>query len=136
MENTIKIDDLEKTISKLTGDYARQLSKEVDKGLKEAAYHAAGTLKKGGPYKEHKGDYTPSWYVTKTKSEDPTIENPVYVVHNRRAAHLAHLIEKGHVGRDGKRVKPFVHIEPVDSKAQEWALENVKKAINKVNGSV
>lgn len=132
----IQVDDLGKEISKLTGEYAKQLSKEVEKGIKEAAYHAAGTLKKGGPYKEQTGNYTPSWWVTKTKSDDPTIEAPVYVVSNRRAAYLAHLLEKGHVTRNGKRVKPYAHIAEVDQKAQEWAVENIEKAINKVNGSV
>ena len=132
----IKIDDLNKEISKLTGEYARQLSKEVEKGIKEAAQYAAKTLKQGGPYKEQTGNYTPQWGVTKIKSDDPTIESPVYVVNNRRAAHLAHLLEKGHVTRNGKRVKPYPHIAEVDQKAQELVIENIEKAINKVNGSV
>lgn len=134
MANTIKLEDLEKEIYKLTSEYGEKVKKEAEKGLKEAAYHASGTLKKGGAYKERTGKYTPNWYVSQESPRDP--DNPTYIVHNKRMPGLAHLLEHGHVNRQGKRVKPIIHIEPVEGMAQEWALENVEKAIDKVNRSI
>ena len=52
-------------------------------------------------------------------------------VYNKTDYQLTHLLEKGHVGRDGRRVKAIEHIRPVEEKAAAEFEDKVKGAIGR-----
>lgn len=131
----VKIDDLDQAIQKELETYSADLSKEVNKNLKEVADTTADTLKKGGSYRERTGKYTPDWSVT-TRPGRSVMQGEEYSVHNRKHYQLTHLLEKGHVTRNGSRTRAFVHIATAENEAQDLAVKAVEDAVRTANGGI
>lgn len=131
----INPDKLDEAIREQLENYSAELAQSTNKNLKEVAERTAETLKKGGPYKERTGKYTPDWSVTQRKTAS-AIQGDTYSVHNRKHYQLTHLLEKGHVSRNGKRTRAFEHILPAEQAAQELAVEAVEKAVRDANGGI
>lgn len=131
----IRLDQLDQAIREQLETYNADISRKVNKNLKEVADKTAETLKKGGSYKERTGKYTPDWSVTARKTAS-AIQGDEYSVHNRKHYQLTHLLEKGHVTRNGKRTRAYQHILPAEQAAQELAVEASEKAVRSANGGI
>lgn len=131
----IKPEQLDETIRGQLETYSAEITKNINENLKEVADTTAETLKKGGAYKERTGKYTPDWSVTARKAVSTT-QGEQYSVHNRKHYQLTHLLEKGHVTRNGKRTRAFEHILPAEQAAEELAVEAVEKAVRSANGGI
>ena len=95
-----------------------------------------GAAEKGGPYKERSGEYTKDWSYKRRGGEYGYGRSEVYSVYNQKHYRLTHLLEKGHVGRDGRRVKAFEHIAPVNDMTEVMVTANVTKAVEAANGGI
>lgn len=131
----IKPEQLDGEIQKQLETYSAEVTRELNKNLKEVAEETAEILKKGGSYKERTGKYTPDWSVTARKAVSVT-KSEQYSVHNRKHYQLTHLLEKGHVTRNGSRTRAFEHILPAEQAAEELAVEAVEKAVRSANGGI
>lgn len=135
MVANIKPEQLDEAIRGQLETYSAEITKNINENLKEVADTTAETLKKGGAYKERTGKYTPDWSVTARKTVSTT-QGEQYSVHNRKHYQLTHLLEKGHVTRNGKRTRAFEHILPAEQAAEELAVEAVEKAVRSANGGI
>lgn len=131
----VKPEQLDEAIRGQLETYSAEITKNIHENLKEVAETTAETLKKGGAYKERTGKYTPDWSVTARKAVSTT-QGEQYSVHNRQHYQLTHLLEKGHVTRNGKRTRAFEHILPAEQAAEELAVEAVEKAVRSANGGI
>lgn len=131
----VKPEQLDEAIRGQLETYSAEITKNINENLKEVAETTAETLKKGGAYKERTGKYTPDWSVTARKAVSTT-QGEQYSVHNRKHYQLTHLLEKGHVTRNGKRTRAFEHILPEEQAAEELAVEAVEKAVRSANGGI
>ena len=131
----VKPEQLDEAIRGQLETYSAEITKNLNENLKEVADTTAETLKKGGAYKERTGKYTPDWSVTARKAVSTT-QGEQYSVHNRKHYQLTHLLEKGHVTRNGKRTRAFEHILPAEQAAEELAVEAVEKAVRSANGGI
>ena len=131
----VKPEQLDEAIRGQLETYSEEIRQNVNENLREVAEETAGTLKKGGSYKERTGKYTPDWSVTARKAVSTT-QGEQYSVHNRKHYQLTHLLEKGHVTRNGKRTRAFEHILPAEQAAEELAVEAVEKAVRSANGGL
>jgi hypothetical protein len=130
----VKPEQLDEAIREQLESYSEEIRQNLNKNLKEVADKTAETLKKGGPYQERTGKYTPDWIVTAQKTSAAQSEQ--YSVHNRKHYQLTHLLEKGHVTRSGSRTRAFQHILPAEQAAQEMTVEAVEKAVRDANGGM
>lgn len=131
----VKPEQLDEAIRGQLETYSAEITKNINENLKEVAETTAETLKKGGAYKERTGKYTPDWSVTARKAVSTT-QGEQYSVHNRKHYQLTHILEKGHVTRNGKRTRAFEHILPAEQAAEELAVEAVEKAVRSANGGI
>lgn len=131
----VKPEQLDEAIWGQLETYSAEITKNINENLKEVAETTAETLKKGGAYKERTGKYTPDWSVTARKAVSTT-QGEQYSVHNRKHYQLTHLLEKGHVTRNGKRTRAFEHILPAEQATEELAVEAVEKAVRSANGGI
>lgn len=131
----VKPEQLDEAIRGQLETYSAEITKNINENLKEVADTTAETLKKGGAYKERTGKYTPDWSVTARKAVSTT-QGEQYSVHNRKHYQLTHLLEKGHVTRNGKRTRAFEHILPAEQAAEEMVVEAVEKAVRSANGGI
>ena len=131
----VKPEQLDEAIREQLEEYNAEVTKAINQNLKEVADKTAETLKKGGSYKERTGKYTPDWNVTARKTAS-VIKGESYSVHNRKHYQLTHLLEKGHVTRNGSRTRAFEHILPAEQAAQDLAVEAVEKAVRSANGGI
>lgn len=112
------IGDLSSAIADIMAEYTEDIEEGLEKAKTETANEGIKKLRLTSP--KHAGDYAKGWSKKK-------IDTAV-VVHNRTDYQLTHLLEKGHVNRDGSRSKKFVHIAPVE----EQMINSFEKKVEKV----
>lgn len=126
MSKTIKVDDLSKEIIKALENYSDDISEVVEEVSNDVGKEAVGELKTTSPKK--RGSYAEGWKLKKDKLG----RNRYSVkIHNKTDYQLTHLLEFGHVTRNGGRTKAISHIRPVEEK---YSKEYEKKLKQKIGG--
>lgn len=103
--------DLSGEVSKALKEYTTDVVEGIHEMADDLAKEALPKLKGTSP--ERSGDYRKGW---RRKRESNKVR-----IHNKTDYQLTHLLEKGYTARNGKRVKPQVHIEPVEQEIIEKA---------------
>ena len=108
----------------LNNEYYPQVVEAVTEVVPKVAKEAAKKLKSTSPGK----NYPKGWAV---KTEKGRIKVGSTVYGKSGTYQLAHLLEKGHLLRNGQRSTPIVHIKPVE----EWAInEAYERIMDKLEG--
>lgn len=131
MKVQVRPEDLSDAVRDALNDWANtEVRQAVNKSVEETAKDIVKLLKKGGPYKEHTGDYTGDWASKRVPREYTTfIHTDVYKVYNKKHYRLTHLLEKGHAlrrgGRKIKDVDAFPHIAPAEDVARDLLVMKI-----------
>lgn len=129
---SIKPEELVSALTEAYKTYADGLTDEIQKGIKKIASETKAEVKANSPVHdkypktvERKiGTYQKGWKVTITEQKG------VYraTVHNKEYS-LVHLLELGHLNRDGTtRSRKFPHVESAEKSAEQ----KLDKLINKL----
>lgn len=114
------LDDYSEDVRKATADAIDVVAKEAVRKLKNTSPKQAGA--------KHSRRYAEGWTV---KRERTGTGIPDVTVHNKTNYQLTHLLENGHVIRNGKgeygRTNGIKHIAPVE----EWASSELPIEIEK-----
>jgi hypothetical protein len=114
-----KINNLASEIVKEMKKYSKEIEDEMESAKKEVSSNLVKELKAKSP--ERLGRYKKGWRIKKFKTK--------YVVHNKTDYQLTHLLEYGHVLRNGKRSKTLVHIRPAEEDAVAEYLARLRQVI-------
>lgn len=112
-------DDLASQIVSILEKYTDEIEEGLKKDIEDVAKEATQQLKSKSP--KRTGKYAAGWGQSKTKDG--------ITLHNKKKANLTHLLEKGHVSRNGGRVKPIKHIEPVEEWVQNELVRRTEKRL-------
>ncbi|MGN1298089.1 MAG: HK97 gp10 family phage protein [Clostridia bacterium] len=126
MSKTIKVDSLSKEIMKALENYSDDISEVVEEVANKVGKEAVDEIKEISPKK--RGRYAKGWRLKKDKLG----KNRYSVkIHNRTDYQRTHLLEFGHVTRNGGRTKAIPHIRPVEEK---YSKEYEKELKQKIGG--
>ena len=114
--------DLSAEIAKALSEYSSELENEIDAIAQDLGDEAVATLKATST--KNKGKYGRGWRLKKNAKGS-------YVIHNATGYQLTHLLENGHVLRNGGRSRAIPHIKPVEEKLINSFERKVKEAIQK-----
>ncbi|CUW10552.1 prophage pi2 protein 37 [Leuconostoc gelidum subsp. gasicomitatum] len=99
--------------------YSSEVEQDLQAAKKEVGEKAVQQLRSAGNFGDRTGRYRKGWKLKKVGDN--------YVIHNATDASLTHLLEKGHVLRNGGRSKSFVHIKP----AEEMVITEFETLVRK-----
>ena len=130
----VKPNDLSKAILKELENYTENVSEAVDEAVGDIAMESRKKLQ---AIRSVEGSnvwrkYPRGWTIKSKKRKG----NRTEIVWNSRYYQLTHLLENGHVikngtGRTYGRTRKFEHIGPINEEAQEKLLKAVQEAIEK-----
>lgn len=112
--------DLDAQLSRILNEYSDEVLDGMSQAGEEVANSALQKLHGAGPVRT--GEYNRGW---KVKENAKTLRGVSYILHNPKRYRLTHLLEKGHVNRDGSRTAARVHIKPIE----EQAIKEFEEAV-------
>ena len=127
MSNGFTISD---DITRIVEQYGRQAREAVEKAVRKTGRETAKDLRNTSP--KRTGAYASSWSTKVTRSSGRLIGVTVY---NKEHYQLTHLLENGHVIKNGVgtygRTRAIKHIAPAEQKGiadfEEYAREELEK---------
>lgn len=115
----VKVDNLANEIVRQLKLYNSSIEDEIEHIKEEVAQETVKALKLNSPKLTKK--YSKGWKLIRHGKN--------IVIHNSTNYQLTHLLENGHVNRDGSRTQGNDHIRPAEEQAVKTYLERVERAI-------
>ncbi len=118
--------NLDEELTKILDDYNEHAVDVLNSAIDESAKEARDELKVSGDFKDRTGKYRKGWSV-KSGSRFMGVESKT--VHNKPKYQLTHLLEYGHVNRDGSRTRAFPHIAKVEAESAKNFERKVREKL-------
>lgn len=118
--------DFSAAMNELLAEYGDEVASVTVKVVEEVGKDARKKLrsKETGSFKDRTGDYRRGWRAEFKK----TRTGATATVYNETDYRLTHLLEYGHIMRNGKRSKAYPHIAEVNDEAiRQFEQELVQK---------
>lgn len=120
--------DIREALDDILTDYTSDLKMEADKVLKKGAKKLANKISEDSP--EDSGRYKKGWKSSKNLLNELDTN---YTVYQSKKPSLTHLLENGHVGIDGKRVKGIPHINDNADDVIEDTIQEMESKIKELS---
>ena len=114
-----KIQGIAGEIQKALQAYAHDVAENITIAKDDVSKDFKTNVTKDSPVET--GSYEKGWRIKKFKKSN--------IVHNKTDYQLTHLLEHGHVKRNGGRTDERIHIRPNEEKAVKDFLKRVEKAV-------
>ncbi len=128
MAHKVNIKDLADVIISGLNDYADLTGDEVKKAVRATAKSIKEDIHENAP--KDNGDYADSWA---TKVTEETSESINITVYSKTKYYLTHLLEHGHVTRNGEdKVAAQPHIIPAQERGEKMLEAEIEKRLKKI----
>lgn len=128
--SSIKPDELQKAVMDYLENYKEDIDEDVIETVDEVTKKARDELKQISPRGKGKrsNPYYKGWSIKLSKRRTGEYNK---VIWNKTNYQLTHLLEFGHVTRNGGRTKPIPHIRPIEEKYNVEFVDLLKKKIRR-----
>ena len=126
----ISIDDLARLIANDLAEYSEEVDDAVEKVITKTTKEALTVLKNNNNIPKMTGKYKKSFYAKDLYKSKGKNEGYFKMVVANRKYQLTHLLENGHVNRDGSRTKAYPHWKDAQAIA-DTLPDRIKGAIEK-----
>lgn len=128
---TVKPINLDKVMKEIFAEYGDDVFRVLGTAVDQVSEEAVRKLQAGGSF-GGTGAYRRDWISTVEPAGRLKTKR---IIHNADHYRLAHLLEKGHVSRNGTgrtfgSVKAYPHIKPVETWAQQELPRKVEEMLN------
>lgn len=132
MSKIIKAENLSSEIFKYLNNYKEDIEDDVIETVDEITKKARDELKNTSPrgIGSRTNPYYRGWSIKLSKKRTGEYHK---VIWNKTNYQLTHLLEFGHVTRNGGRTKAIPHIRPVEEKYNVEFVDNLKKRIRRAS---
>ena len=125
MNKTIKIDDLSEEVMKALTEYSDEVTEVTKRAVDEVSQEVVNEIKNHVTWKDKK--YSKAFSL-KTSFEDTRNKRNTWYVKSPHYR-LTHLLEFGHITRNGGRTRAFPHVRYGDELAKERLPRKIKEEI-------
>lgn len=119
MSEKVKVEGINKAISKIVDEYSDEVKKAGAEAAEIASKQAVSVLRKTSP--KRTGAYAKSWTRKSIKRG--------YLVHNKKHYRLTHLLNNGHAKRNGGRVPGDNHITNAEAETTALFVKEVESRL-------
>lgn len=129
MGDTIPVGGLDSAISEMLAGYDAEARAAVIRAVDRTAKATNREISKHAKFEDQSGAYRKS-FALKKGGDRKTSYSVIWHVKGRQFR-LTHLLEHGHMNRDGTRARAFPHITYGDKLAQRMLPEQLEKELSK-----
>lgn len=126
MAKTVKPDKLAAEIHSILAEYGADIDNEMEGAVKRVAKAGVAAIRRAA--KRLFGGW--GYYLKGWTSTIETDRHSTHgIIYNKDLPGLPHLLEHGHLNRDGSRTPGKLHIAPVEDEIAQIFAEEVEKSI-------
>ncbi len=128
--SNIKPDELQKAVMDYLENYKEDIDEDVIETVDEITKKARDELKQNSPRGKgtRSNPYYKGWAIKLNKKRSGVYHK---VIWNKTNYQLTHLLEFGHVTRNGGRTKAIPHIRPIEQKYNVEFVDKLEKKIRR-----
>lgn len=131
MSNKVKSENIQKAIMNYLEGYIEDIGEDVKETTDEVTKEAVKEIKETSP-KGYGNRKEPYWKGWRKQAGKVNKGNYTVKIHNKTNYQLTHLLEFGHITRDGtKRTKAQPHIRPLEEKYSKEYESKLTTAIQR-----
>lgn len=118
----VDVESIETQLARILNDYTEEVQEATEQTAEEIVNEGVSKLKATSPRK--RGQYRRNWRLKREISG----KGSAFIMYNTgKTASLTHLLEKGHVLKQGGRARAIPHIGPVE----EWAVKEYENRLTR-----
>lgn len=126
MANTINIEELSNALTEEIQKYKNEIEVATEKIIKDISKDIVKRVKENSPVRTpvRKDNYRSGWAMRK--------EGNRYLIYNKNHPQIVHLLEFGHLSRNGKRVEGKLNLIKQYNKAMEDLPKRIKESVKRI----